>query len=255
VIRGPSGVTVEEAKDLQENPPDYPTVFHGSPHSFEAFDIGKIGTGEGAQAYGHGLYFAERRGIAEDYKRQLGSPTADGEPLDLNNPEHQAAMWVQNWEANTTDKSFAATINFIKDALENTEEPLNKQERKLFQDSLKIVEEAQAGKRTLPRIDKEGGHLYQAKIMRPKEHFLDWDEPFSGQSDYVKEALRSLERWKPDDPLSGGEQSTMSLGERINLGIFQPHSTRLVRILGKLTVMLGSRGSSIAMLVRGLALV
>src|SRR5262245_55536961 len=32
------------------------TAYHGSPHSFDAFDIGKIGTGEGAQAYGHGLY-------------------------------------------------------------------------------------------------------------------------------------------------------------------------------------------------------
>ena len=29
-------------------------VFHGSPHKFDAFDASKIGTGEGAQAYGHG---------------------------------------------------------------------------------------------------------------------------------------------------------------------------------------------------------
>jgi len=35
------------------------TVWHGSPHLFDKFDISKIGTGEGAQAYGHGLYFAE----------------------------------------------------------------------------------------------------------------------------------------------------------------------------------------------------
>ena len=34
------------------------TVWHGSPHKFYAFDASKIGTGEGAQAYGHGLYFA-----------------------------------------------------------------------------------------------------------------------------------------------------------------------------------------------------
>src|SRR5687767_3158774 len=35
------------------------TVFHGSPHKFDKFDMSKVGTGEGAQAYGHGLYFAE----------------------------------------------------------------------------------------------------------------------------------------------------------------------------------------------------
>ena len=32
-------------------------AYHGSPYDFPAFDISKIGTGEGAQAYGHGLYF------------------------------------------------------------------------------------------------------------------------------------------------------------------------------------------------------
>ncbi len=35
-------------------------VWHGSPHDFAQFDAGKIGTGEGAQAYGHGYFAAER---------------------------------------------------------------------------------------------------------------------------------------------------------------------------------------------------
>ena len=30
-------------------------AYHGSPYDFERFDPAKIGTGEGAQAYGHGL--------------------------------------------------------------------------------------------------------------------------------------------------------------------------------------------------------
>ena len=34
-------------------------AYHSSPHDFEKFDASKIGTGEGAQVYGHGLYFAE----------------------------------------------------------------------------------------------------------------------------------------------------------------------------------------------------
>src|SRR5258706_8248564 len=32
------------------------TAYHGSPHDFDRFDLSRIGTGEGAQAYGHGLY-------------------------------------------------------------------------------------------------------------------------------------------------------------------------------------------------------
>ena len=37
------------------------TVWHGSPHKWDVPDISKVGTGEGAQAYGHGFYSAESR--------------------------------------------------------------------------------------------------------------------------------------------------------------------------------------------------
>lgn len=46
-------------------------VYHGSPHKFDAFDMAKIGTGEGAQAYGHGLYFAENPSVAKSYRDSM----------------------------------------------------------------------------------------------------------------------------------------------------------------------------------------
>ncbi len=46
-------------------------VYHGSPHKFDKFDLSKIGTGEGAQAYGHGLYMAESPEVAKEYARRL----------------------------------------------------------------------------------------------------------------------------------------------------------------------------------------
>ena len=45
------------------------TVWHGSPYKFKAFNASKIGTGEGAQAFGHGLYVAENPKVAEDYMK------------------------------------------------------------------------------------------------------------------------------------------------------------------------------------------
>ena len=45
----------------------YHAVWHGSPHSFDKFSLNYIGTGEGAQAYGYGLYFTEKEGIARAY--------------------------------------------------------------------------------------------------------------------------------------------------------------------------------------------
>ena len=43
------------------------TAYHGTPHQFDKFDASKIGTGEGAQAYGYGIYFAQSEGVARQY--------------------------------------------------------------------------------------------------------------------------------------------------------------------------------------------
>jgi hypothetical protein len=44
-------------------------TYHGSAAEFRNFRTAKIGTGEGAVAYGWGLYMAERFGIAKDYMK------------------------------------------------------------------------------------------------------------------------------------------------------------------------------------------
>ena len=56
-------------------------AYHGSPHDFDRFSTENIGTGEGAQAYGHGLYFAEREGTAMSYRDALT-------PRDFDYEEH-----------------------------------------------------------------------------------------------------------------------------------------------------------------------
>lgn len=47
------------------------SAYHGTPHSFERFDLGAIGTGEGAQAHGWGLYFTADKKIADGYRNRL----------------------------------------------------------------------------------------------------------------------------------------------------------------------------------------
>ena len=44
-------------------------AWHGTPHTVDKFSTDKIGTGEGAQAYGYGLYFADRRAVGEQYRK------------------------------------------------------------------------------------------------------------------------------------------------------------------------------------------
>jgi hypothetical protein len=47
------------------------TVFHGSPAKFRKFDRNKIGSGEGAQAFGYGHYVAENPKTAQSYSNKL----------------------------------------------------------------------------------------------------------------------------------------------------------------------------------------
>jgi hypothetical protein len=66
------------------------TVYHGSPHVFEKFDLSKIGIGEGNQSYGRGLYTAQNPQVATEYRNALTGnhnrdkfiPTVDGKEID-----------------------------------------------------------------------------------------------------------------------------------------------------------------------------
>ena len=70
-------------------------VYHGSPHRFPPtvrnplgeFDASKIGTGEGAQSYGYGIYTAENPSVAKEYLIEnnwfdTSKATYKGKPID-----------------------------------------------------------------------------------------------------------------------------------------------------------------------------
>ena len=55
----------------QHNYQYYQAAWHGSPHDFDEFDLGAIGSGEGNQAHGWGLYFAKDKKVSKLYKEVL----------------------------------------------------------------------------------------------------------------------------------------------------------------------------------------
>lgn len=100
------------------------TVFHGSPHRFNKFDMSKIGTGEGAQAYGHGLYFSENRAVADEYARKLSSRNSfAGQPIDqgvrykVDLPDDQIANML-DW-----DKPLSQQPESVRKALKGAWKP------------------------------------------------------------------------------------------------------------------------------------
>ena len=57
--------------DAQGDAVYHQSAWHGSPHDFDTFDLGAIGTGEGNQAHGWGLYFAKDKKVSKLYKEVL----------------------------------------------------------------------------------------------------------------------------------------------------------------------------------------
>jgi len=57
-------------------------AYHGSPHKFDKFNTDRIGTGEGVQAFGWGLYFTDLESIAQDYARKLSRVNTIDEVFD-----------------------------------------------------------------------------------------------------------------------------------------------------------------------------
>lgn len=178
-----------------DEPPPVPDagirVWHGSPHMFDRFEMSALGSGEGAQAFGHGLYFAETEAVARSYQEGLGDYS---DVVKWNGPEpptplQQSLMRrlggpdVSSGRAMTVDRLKREIGRMIRDA-----------EHGMFP-SAERAKQYRAEWAELNRIESmlevvPAGHLYEARINARPEHFLDWDKPLSEQSAYVKQALK-----------------------------------------------------------------
>jgi hypothetical protein len=148
-------------------------VYHGTPHKFPAteanplgeFDASKIGTGEGAQAYGHGIYYAENPEVAKGY--QPRDPKAEAKLMNL----YKQAEARQNY-----------------DAMEVLEAAM------LHRTASELREQYPNQKALVNRIgkinEKAAGALYKADLPDEMiDRMLDWDKPLSEQPAAVRKAL------------------------------------------------------------------
>mgnify|MGYP000293576841 CR=1 FL=1 len=166
------------------NPQAGAIVWHGSPHKFNKFSTDKIGTGEGAQAYGHGLYFAESPEVADIYRKTLtqSDDYVDGQLLDSTIPKHFLARVLNDESGN---------VGAAKDSLTAFAMPGgSKSVAESAKQALKLLE---SGERPVLQTIKPDGALYKTDI--PDEavaRFLDWDKPLSQQAPEVRKVLQRL---------------------------------------------------------------
>jgi hypothetical protein len=102
-------------------------AYHGSPYDFDKFDLSKIGTGEGAQSYGHGLYFAENPAVAEQYRQAFkggpvivpGNPFSGAEtvPRSANPRMYEVNINAKPEQFLDWDKPLSQQSGHVQDAL------------------------------------------------------------------------------------------------------------------------------------------
>lgn len=113
-------------------------VYHGSPHDFDQFSMEKIGTGEGAQAYGHGLYFAENENVAAEYRKALSERIDAFDPdrgYGVKEPKTGEIKWFANEKdakeyAIDTGKTYEVNIKADPEHFLDWDKPLSEQSPK-----------------------------------------------------------------------------------------------------------------------------
>jgi hypothetical protein len=158
-------------------------LFHGSPHDFDKFSMDKIGTGEGAQAYGRGLYFAENESVAKKYRDDLAG-----------------------WATAGAERTLEAVGGDVDRAILETQEKLNgllqrneagdfkgsernfEMQRQIQQDKIsQLINYKNTG-----NFDR--GRMYEVNVGANPEDFLDWDLPLGEQPKRFQDLIVSREK-------------------------------------------------------------
>jgi hypothetical protein len=151
------------------------TAYHGSPHQFDKFDMAKIGTGEGAQAFGHGLYFAENEGVAKSYRDTLSRD----KNIDRAVSEYKVSDDF-NHELATQHKKFAEQHGISVDEAMQIDSGTTADG---------MLDKYRNHIRKMDAYKKDAGHMYEVNINADPSHFVNYDLPIGSQSKKIQDAF------------------------------------------------------------------
>lgn len=190
-------------------------AYHGTPHRFDRFSLAHLGTGEGVQAFGWGLYFTSERDIAEWYRRKLSEDQAvvnwrignryivRDEQIQDYSPRPASGDIGQAWsvaveglmlaESELRDTLYAggdvrAKAAEILDEIIEIEKSGDYRQGFVFHLE-RIRDQARDG--MVFDLTEPQGQLYQVNIPEESE-MLAWDKPLSEQPEKVRDVLPEL---------------------------------------------------------------
>jgi len=172
-------------------------AYHGSPYEFERFSMDKIGAGSGVQAYGSGLYFAERPEVAELFREKKG-------------------------EINDSLVSSVADFFNNNDSLSKARKSM-----KLAYPDASDRQVEKALNEFYMHLDDEG-FIYNANLNVDPDELLDWDAPLSQQN----EKVRQLAAERLNLPEASSRSKQAYIDEKMNMSGGQFYN-KLVSDLGR----------------------
>lgn len=181
------------------------SAFHGSPYRFDEFTLNAIGSGEGAQAFGWGLYFAGKKEVAEWYRQRLSEDSRvvingetyafgesvwkrdDGTFVDPNSPIGVVVnmFWSSGNEEFGVPQSKEETISNLETSIEAIDDGTEdyQGQAQTYRAALEIAQKA--------TMTVFKGQLYEVDI--PEDGvLLRWDSPLDEQPGKVRSALRVM---------------------------------------------------------------
>jgi hypothetical protein len=149
-------------------------AFHGSPHDFDKFDLSKIGTGEGAQAYGHGIYLAQSKDVARGYRDALSDPSKGITGLAYGKTTYSPDDFSPEAQAVRLLATYGSKAEAVREAVDRGRDDVADLIRRMRKDRADV---------------SRGGRMYEVDINTTPDRLLDWDKPVSDQPKAVRDAL------------------------------------------------------------------
>lgn len=173
-------------------------AFHGSPYKFDSFSMDQVGTGEGAQAYGHGLYFADSEDVAKQYRDQLRHRGGEDfkDVAERNGIDPSAFNNYGPYSAEARIKEGASLKTIVTEA-------------KMANRALRDTPDEQVAQTIQEYLDGKSGALYRTEIDVTPESLLDWDKPLSEQSELVQGFMNRVAERAPFDGVVRNADGTL----------------------------------------------
>lgn len=179
--------------EAPREPPPGIDAMHASPHEFDRFTLDKLGTGEGAAVYGHGLYFsaADAPDVHAHYLSKFQGATGevriDGKALEYPRTYEEQEAWdsvLHHAGTGSPDPLRAALSDYERMPQTDTTGPSGAGKSAAYLRGL--IEKGAKVEGAKP------AQSYKVRLAVDRDRLLDWDKPLKDQPAPVREAVHKV---------------------------------------------------------------